>query len=138
VKTGIERYGETPTLVWNLVHRYVTAASRKPADLMFVTRTGKPVVHGRTNSIQLWWDQLRTTIKESKESLAGFYMFRHTGATEYGSRSGISIGQVKRWLGHSASSRVADQYMKPVSPEDKAVIEWVRNALARDRVSLKA
>jgi integrase len=135
-KTGIERYGETPKLVWNLINRYVKAAGRKPADLMFVTRTGKPVVHGRTNSIQLWWDQLRTTIEESKESLAGFYMLRHTGATEYGSRSGISIGQVKRWLGHSASSRVADQYMKPVSPEDKPVIEWVRNALLNGRFTI--
>jgi integrase len=135
-KTGIERYGETPKLVWNLINRYVKAVNRKPADLMFVTRTGKPVVHGRTNSIHLWWDQLRTTIEETKESLAGFYMLRHTGATEYGSRSSISIGQVKRWLGHSASSRVADQYMKPVSPEDKAVIEWVRNALMNGRFTI--
>ena len=103
-----------------------------------MTRTGKPIVHGRTNSVQLWWDKLRTEIEESKESLGGFYMFRHLGATEYGSRHGTSIHQVKRWLGHSASSRVADQYMKPVGPEDKAVVEWVRSALKRDRIGLKS
>jgi integrase len=88
-------------------------------------------VHGRTNSVQLWWDQLRTDADESKDTLGGFYMLRHLGATEYGSRESVSIGQVKRWLGHSASSRVADQYMKPVSPEDKSVVEWVRAALAK-------
>ena len=135
-KTGIERYGETPKLVWNLLRKYVKEADRKPGDLLFVTRTAKPVIHGRTNSIHLWWDKLRTGIEETRESLAGFYMLRHLGATEFGSRAGISIGQVKRWLGHSASSRVADQYMKPVSPEDKPVVEWVRAALNRGVVRL--
>jgi integrase len=135
-KTGIERYGETPKLVWNLVNRYVKEVKRKSGELLFVTRTGKPVVHGRTNSLHLWWDQLRKDAGESKETLGGFYMLRHLGATEYGSRPGSSIGQVKRWLGHSASSRVADQYMKPVSPEDKKVIEWVRSALSRGRFTL--
>jgi integrase len=137
-KTGIERFGDTPLLVWSFLRKYMKTSKRKAGELLFVTRTGKPIVHGRTNSAHLWWDKLRTAIEETKESLGGFYMLRHLGATEYGSRAGISIGQVKRWLGHSASSRVADQYMKPVSPEDKAVVEWVRNALARDRVSLKA
>jgi integrase len=135
-KTGIERFGDTPLLVWTLIRKYIKAAKRKDGELLFVTRTGKPIVHGRTNSVYQWWDELRTAIEESKESLGGFYMLRHLGATEYGSRAGTSIGQVKRWLGHSASSRVADQYMKPVSPEDKAVVEWVRNALARERVRL--
>ena len=84
---------------------------------------------GRTNSLQLWWDQLREDIKETKDTLGGFYMLRHLGATEYGSRTSISIGQVKKWLGYSASSRVADQYMKPVSPEDKPIVEWIRKHL---------
>jgi integrase len=131
-KTGIERFGDTPPLVWSLIAKYVKAAGRKPSELLFVSRTGKPVVHGRTNSIQLWWDKLRTDTDESKDTLGGFYMLRHLGATEYGSRSSISIGQVKRWLGHSASSRVADQYMKPVGPEDKQIVEWVRVALGSD------
>jgi integrase len=136
-KTGIERYGETPPLVWNLVKKYVKLTARKEGELLFVTRTGKPVVHGRTNSVHLWWQKLRAATIEEKETLAGFYMLRHLGATEFGSRAGSSIGEVKRWLGHSASSRVADQYMKPVSPEDKNVIEWVRDSLARGQVILR-
>lgn len=128
-KTGIERFGETPPLIWNLIHKYVKQSKRESGDLLFVTRSGKPLVHGRTNSVQLWWDKLREDIEESKETLGGFYMLRHLGATEYGSRAGVSIGLVKRWLGHSASSRVADEYMKPVSPEDKPAVEWVRDAL---------
>jgi hypothetical protein len=43
------------------------------------------------------------------------------------------IGQVKRWLVHSASSRVADQYLKPVAPEDKAVIDWIRRAFENEK-----
>jgi integrase len=130
-KTGIERFGDTPPLVWNSISRYVEEFGKKAGELMFVTRTGQPLVHGRTNSVQLWWDKLRETIGESKETLSGFYVLRHLGATEYGSRPGVSIGQVKRWLGHSVSSRVADDYMKPVAPEWKPVTQWVRQSLAR-------
>jgi integrase len=119
------------------VKKYVKLTARKEGELLFVTRTGKPVVHGRTNSVHLWWQKLRAATIEEKETLAGFYMLRHLGATEFGSRAGSSIGEVKRWLGHSASSRVADQYMKPVSPEDKNVIEWVRDSLARGQVILR-
>ena len=132
-KTGIERFGVTPPLIWNLLRKYVKDAKRKEGDLLFVTRTGKPLVHGRTNSVHLWWDQLRDDVGESKETLGGFYMLRHLGATEYGSRPGASIGEVKRWLGHSASSRVADRYMKPVSPEDKPIVEWIRISLSSAR-----
>jgi hypothetical protein len=31
-KTGIERFGDTPALVWNLLHKYVKAAKCKPGD----------------------------------------------------------------------------------------------------------
>ena len=70
--------------------------------------------------------------------MGGFYSLRHLGATEYGSRAGCSIGEMKRWLGHSASSQVADVYMKPVSPEDRQLIEWVRKCLKSGKVVLKA
>jgi len=129
-KTGIERFGETPPLVWSLVKKYVLEAKRKSGDLMFVTRTGRPVVHGTANSVFLWWDELRKAIGESSKTFPGFYVLRHLGATEYGSRPGISVGEVKRWLGHSATSRVADVYMKPVAPEVKPVVDWVRTSLA--------
>ncbi len=133
-KTGIERFGDTPPLVWGLVSKYIAKERRPKGELMFVTRTGRPIVHGRTNSVFLWWDKLRKEIGESSKSIAGFYVLRHLGATEYGSRSGISVGEVKRWLGHSATSRIADVYMKPVAPEQKPVVEWVRTSLAIDSI----
>ena len=58
-------------------------------------------------------------------------MLRHLGATEFGSRLGCWIVAMKRWLGHSASSKMADPYMKPVSPEDREVVEWVRKRLTK-------
>ena len=54
---------------------------------------------------------------------------RHLGATEFGSRKGCSIIAMKQWLGHSASSSMADRYMKPVPPEHRKLIEWVRETL---------
>jgi hypothetical protein len=51
--------------------------------------------------------------------------------TEYGSRVGCSIGAMKRWLGHSAGSAMADVHMKPVSPENRTITEWIRTALRR-------
>ncbi|MEO1129749.1 MAG: site-specific integrase [Planctomycetota bacterium] len=129
-KTGIERYGETPPRVWATLSAYVTEAGREPGSLMFITRTGQPLVHGRNDAVLQWWTKLRPQIGESKETLQGFYILRHLGATEFGSRPGCSIGAMKRWLGHSASSSMADVYMKPVTPESKAVVEWVRERLA--------
>lgn len=38
------------------------------------------------------------------------------------SRQGCSIGAMRRWLGHSASSQMVDVYMKPVSPENREVL----------------
>lgn len=129
-KTGLERYGDTPPLIWSLLSKYLVGTKREAGSTLFVTRTGKPLIHSRTNALLSWWQKLRVSLDEEEGTLGGFYALRHLGATEYGSRPGVSIGQVKRWLGHSASSRVADEYMKPVSPEKKAVVEWVRKSLA--------
>ena len=129
-KTGVERFGETPRLVWTLLQQCVNVDHRKAGDLLFTTRKGMPVVHGRVDAVQQWWNKLRAAIGETPESLAGFYVLRHLGATEFGSRPGCSISDMKRWLGHAASSRVADVYMKPVSPENRDVVEWVRRSLA--------
>lgn len=130
-KTGIERYGETPPRVWAAITEYLSATPRDNGDLLFVTETGHPLVHTKSDSIFQWWRRLRLAIGESKESLDGFYVLRHLGATEYGSRRGCSIAAMKRWLGHSASSQMADRYMKPVSPEHREVVEWARKQLAR-------
>jgi len=74
--------------------------------------------------------KLRTAIGETKESLDGFYTLRHLGATDFGSRPSCSISDMRRWLGHGASSRVADIYMRPVGPEYREVVKWVRKRLA--------
>lgn len=129
-KTGIERFGTTPPLVWAHLKAYLATNSRKPGDLLFVTRRGFPLVHGRVNAVTQWWAKLRTAIGETTETLDGFYTLRHLGATEFGSRPSCSISGMRRWLGHGASSRVADLYMRPVGPEYRQVVEWVRKRLA--------
>jgi integrase len=136
-KTGIERYGVVPPLVWSSLQKYLTKVPRAKGELLFVTKQGQPLVHGTTDSVVQWWDELRESLGEAGEGLNGYYSFRHLGATEFGSRPGCSISDMRRWLGHSASSQVADRYMKPVSPEYKAVVEWVRTALQSTRVDLR-
>lgn len=128
-KTGIERYGITPPLVWRIVSEYIADQARKEGELVFVTRDGLPLVHARSNAVTQWWSKLRTRIGEKPKTLSGFYVLRHLGATEFGSRPSTSIGEMKRWLGHSAASEMADVYMRPLSPETKAVVEWVRRML---------
>ena len=136
-KTGIKRYGETPPMVWNALTAYLNNTARKDKELLFVTHKGQPLVHGNTDSVAQWWKKLRSDLGKGGKSLSGFYILRHLGATEFGSRPGCSIGDVKRWLGHSASSQVADVYMKPVSPEDRAVVEWVRKCLQSGRADVQ-
>ncbi len=128
-KTGIERYGSTPPLVWAHIKRYIVESSRSRGDLLFVTRLGRPVVHDRADSVTQWWSRLRKSVGETKKTLGGFYTLRHLGATEYGSRSGCSIADIRRWLGHSASSQMADVYMRPIPPEYREVVTWVRKRL---------
>ena len=136
-KTGIDRYGETPAMVWSAITAYLKTEPRESGELMFVTRKQLPLVHDNTDSVAQWWMKLRDDLNEDGKSLGGFYVLRHLGATEFGSRPGCSIGVMKRWLGHSASSQIADVYMKPVSPESRPVIEWVRNALQTGKADLR-
>ncbi len=96
-----------------------------------------PIVHERADSVQLWWSALVKRLGPVCQGMGGFYSLRHLGATEFGSRDGCSIGAMKRWLGHSASSDMADVYMKPVSPENRTVIEWVRTVLRTGRADLR-
>lgn len=128
-KTGIERYGQTPPRVWRYVSLYQKRKKRPTGEFLFLTRSGTPLVHPKSNAVTQWWEKLRTRIGEKKETLPGFYTLRHLGATEFGSRPGTSIGDVKRWLGHTASSDMADVYMRPVRPEYRELIEWVRRRL---------
>lgn len=135
-KTGLKRYGDTPPMVWNSIAAYLKTTPREDKSLMFVSRKGMPLVHSTTDSVSQWWKRLRKDLGKDGKDLSGFYILRHLGATEFGSRAGCSIGDVKRWLGHSASSQVADVYMKPVSPENRPVVEWVRKCLLSGKADL--
>ncbi len=134
-KTGIERYGETPPYVWACISRYMEEAQRPAGELLFVTKRGQPLVHGRSDSVTQWWTRLRGRLGDETKTLGGFYVLRHLGATELGSRPGCSLGQIRRWLGHGASSNMADVYMRPVAPEQREVVEWVRSTLERSDVA---
>jgi integrase len=125
-KTGQNRFGSTPPGVWHAVTEYLKTARRPAGQLMFVTSKGMPLVHDGGNSVVQWWTRLRNSLSEQNKGIDGFYVLRHLGATEFGSRPGCSISDMRRWLGHATSSRVADLYMKPVSPEYREVVNWVR------------
>lgn len=137
-KTGIERYGVTPRLVWLYVANHQREHRRPPGELLFMTRNGMPLVHGSSNAVTQWWEKLRKKIEKKNESLPGFYTLRHLGATEFGSRPGTSIGEVRRWLGHAASSHMADLYMRPVKPEYREIVNWIRRKLTRRAASTNA
>jgi integrase len=138
-KTQIERYGETPPMVWKALSKYLKETPRPDGELLFVTRRGSPLVHGkRCDAIRLWWERLRKRLDETKETLSGFYILRHLGATEFGSRPGCSLADMRRWLGHTATSAIADIYMRPVAPEHRKLIEWVRKGLLTGKANLKS
>jgi integrase len=128
-KTGLERYGETPPGVWKAITNYLKDHPRENGELLFATSNGEALSHGNTDTVHLWWRRLRIRLEDLGKNLGGFYVLRHLGATEFGSRPGCSIGGMRRWLGHAASSAVADIYMRPVSPEHRPVIDWVRKEL---------
>lgn len=128
-KTGLDRYGETPPGVWKAITEYLKEHPRELSELLFETSKEQPLSHGNTDSIHLWWRRLRVSMGELGKSLCGFYVLRHLGTTEFGSRPGCSISGMRRWLGHAASSSVADVYMRPVTPEHRPVVEWVRREL---------
>src|SRR5689334_18242356 len=104
---------------------------------MFVTAKELPLVHESSDAVHQWRSKLVKRLDEPCKGVGGFYTLRHLGATEFGSRDGCSIGAMKRWLGHSAGSDMADVYMKPVSPESRPLIEWIRNALRTGKVDLR-
>lgn len=133
-KTGIERFGTMPPRVWDAIEKHLKKNLRNADDLLFLTEDGKPLVHGKTDSIAQWWEYTRETLVDSDgnpagEELNGFYSLRHLGATEFGSRPTTSLNDLRGWLGHSKSSTVCDRYMKLPAPEYKEVIKWLRKAL---------
>jgi hypothetical protein len=124
-------------MVWDSLQKHLAEAKRRDGSRVFLTEREMPLVHDNTDSVVLWWTKLRKKLDQDGEGLGGFYILRHLGATEFGSRNGCSIGAMRRWLGHSASSQMADIYMKPVSPENRAVVEWVRECLRTGKAELR-
>jgi integrase len=128
-KTGLDRFGETPPGVWKHLKEYLAGHPRKLGELLFTTENDQPLSHGNTDTVHLWWRRLRESMNELGKTLGGFYVLRHLGATEFGSRPSCSISGMRRWLGHSASSSIADVYMRPVAPEHREIVEFVRKQL---------
>ena len=124
-------------MVWKVIQTYLKQYPRHAGDRLFITAEGMPVVHEHADSVHLWWSKLVKRLGDDCKGVGGFYTLRHLGATEFGSRPGCSIGTMKRWLGHSASSDMADVYMKPVSPENRSVVKWVRKALQSGRADIR-
>jgi integrase len=152
-KTGLERYGTMRPMVWAHLERYLEANPRDESDLLFKTRTGRPLVwveaktedelrngtttHGpsampykRTDSVLQAFRKLkrRAGLEDWRE---GFYVWRHVGATAYAAREDVGLAALRTFLGHGKSD-VADQYMKPLTPQVKEVVEWVNKMLNSD------
>ena len=68
-KTGVERYGDTPPMVWKAVEDYLHAVARDEGELMFITVKGMPVVHRDADSIKQWWRKLRSRLGEEGQYL---------------------------------------------------------------------
>ena len=149
-KTGLPRYGLMRPMVWLHMQEYLKQFPRKDDELLFITCNGNPIVwvrakteeemkngtstsgpsktpFKRCDSLSQAWNKLKKQagLKDWKE---GFYLWRHLGATAYGSQPGIGIAQLRTFLGHGKSN-VADEYMKPLTPEIKDVVKWVNQML---------
>ncbi len=152
-KNGVERYGEMRPMVWAHLRHYLESNPREPDDLLFVTRNGLPVVWQKAKTDDeirngtatrkptvtpykrcdtVWQAFRRLKNRAGLEDWNGtFYLWRHLGATAYGSRKGVGINQVRTFLGHGKTD-VADAYMKPLQPAVKKVVEWVNEMLDAD------
>ena len=80
-KTGVERYGETPPKVWNVVQAYLKQSKRFAGELKFVTAKGFPIVHEHADSVHQWWTKLVKRLGEECKGMGGLYTLRHLGAT---------------------------------------------------------
>ena len=154
-KTGFARYGVMRPMVWAHIQEYLKSFPRKKDELLFITAKGNPVVWVRTktenelkngtstngpapilyvrsDSLSQRWNKLKKTagLQSWKE---GFYIWRHIGATAYASREGVGIAQLRTFLGHG-KSQVADEYMKPLTPQTEKFIEWVNEMLDSDNI----
>lgn len=66
----------------------VNLLRRIPKLCHTTARDGLPLVHGRTNAVPPWRSRFRTQIGEKPKTPSGFYVLRHLGETQFGSRQG--------------------------------------------------
>ena len=149
-KTGFARYGTMWPMVWAHLETYLKSNDRDENDLLFRTRNGLPLVwvkaktddelrngtttrkacmtpYKRSDSV---WQAFRRLKKRAgmEDWPEGFYIWRHVGATAYATRDGVGLAALRTFLGHGKSD-AADQYLKPLSPQNKEVVEWVNRML---------
>jgi len=154
-KTGFPRYGVMRPLVWLHLCEYLKDNPKEADELLFATRNGKPLVwvaakskdemvngtstrgpaktpFKRCDSVaQAWWKlKIRAGVENWRE---GFYVWRHLGATAHASMPGTGIAQLRTYLGHGKSD-AADEYLKPLTPETKQVVEWINRMLDSDNL----
>ncbi len=108
-KTGIDRYGETPKLVWASVAGYLAKVPRPHGELMFLTQRRRQLVHNDSDSVEQWWTRLRTSLGEDGKGINGFYSAPLQAQLSTVSRPGCSIGDMRRWLGPLGEFAVADR-----------------------------
>jgi hypothetical protein len=152
-KTGIDRYGNMWPIVWAYVTPYLKANPRESDDLLFVTRTSRPLVWVQTKTdaeLQNGTttrgpcvtpykrsDSVRQAFRKLKRRVGvedwpeGFYIWRHVGATAYATRDDVGFAALRTFLGHGKSD-AADQHLKPLSPQTKEVVEWVNTMLGSE------
>lgn len=144
------RNGTTPALVWAMLKHYLDANPRQPDELLFATRTGRPVAwieaktskeieaatarrgkrplsYKRSDSIQQAFFKLQK--KAGVKLRGGFYSLRVLAATAFASQPGVTLAYVKAFLGHG-KSEAADRYMQPLTPENRPLVDWVNRVLS--------
>lgn len=149
-----EREGAIPPLVKAYLEEFLKQNPRKDDDLLFVTRFGNPyaydidktedemangtMTHGpsktstrRADNFGQEWRALRKDAAITDKLWPGgdFYGLRHLGATIYGDRAGVSLLDVRKFLGQSERSLVADNYLHNVPLEARPVIDWLTSLL---------
>jgi len=106
---------------------WVTAKSKDEMVNGTSTRGPAKTPFKRCDSMAQAWRKLkkRAGVEDWRE---GFYVWRHLGATAYASLPGTGIAQLRTYLGHGKSN-AADEYLKPLTPETKQVVEWINETL---------
>jgi integrase len=156
-KTGVPRSGKTPPLVWSYIQACLKQDLREPGDILFIGRTGKPLVYTRTkneyemkhgtttkskpgksavvqvDAIRSSWERLLVKAGIDEEWWAGFYVLRHLGCTAAAQR--LNMLDLYSFMGHTGA-KVLHRYMQKVTPSTRPTIEWVNNCLMSTNLSV--